>query len=220
MRTVSSTAALELAPPRIVAVRSPANAAIQEFFTDLAVMWRTAGLNVVGVLDQVVPHFMSGQRVERVLFNIATGARYPIAQDAKITAKALNVIDFNANGRNLNELWRNPAWRRNDSPGFVAACHGVESALQGARDEKPCHLVILPRFGKAEMEGGGLRNAFLAAFDAGVPVVTSVSPCAEDAWLRFTNGAGVFVDLNQEEIETWRMAVAREDARKLARSRR
>jgi hypothetical protein len=213
VQTLTSATAFELAPPRIAAVRSPANVAIQEFFTDLAIMWRTAGLQVAGLLDQVVPHFMSGHRVERVLFNIATGARYPIAQDATITRDALTVIDFSANGRKRWELWRNPSWRRNDAPGFTAACWGVESALQ-----QPRHIVILSRFGRAEADGGGLRSAFLAAFDAGVPVVTSVSPCAEESWMGFTKGESIFMSPSQEEIETWRLAVARADARLQARS--
>jgi hypothetical protein len=205
MRAIVPATSLETSPPRIVAVQSPANAAIQEFLSDLAIMWRTAGLHVAGVLDQVVPHFMSGHRVERVLFNIATGARHPITQNAMITKDALSVLDLNGAPR---DLWRAPAWRRDDAPGFAAACCGVESALQGV-----CHVVILSRFGKAEMEGGGLRNAFLAAFDAGVPVVTAVSPCAEESWIRFTRGASVFVNANQEDIETWRLTVARTDAR-------
>jgi hypothetical protein len=215
MRATLSATAFELAPPRIVAVRSPANTEIQEFFTELAIMWRTAGLHVAGVLDQAVPRFMSGHQVERVLFDIATGARFPITQDAMITQDALTLRDFGANGRRPHELWRNPSWRRKDSPAFAAASCAVERSLQGPR-----HLVIISRFGKSEKDGGGLRNAFQAAFDAGVPVVTSVSPCAEDAWIRFTKGMGVFMSLNQEEIETWRLAVARADARAWARSRR
>lgn len=207
MRAVIPATEIELDPPRIIAVPGAASADIQELFADLAIMWRTAGLSVGGVLDQAVPHFMSGHQVERVLFDIASGARYPVTQKVVISTDTLIV-------RNDDGGWRasshglNAFWRRNEAPGFAAACYSVENAIQ-----RGCHVVIMSKFGKSERDGGGMCAAFQAAFDAGVPVLTSVSPCAEEAWIRFTRGMAAFVQPDQQDIETWRSALARADFR-------
>ncbi|WP_067735546.1 DUF2478 domain-containing protein [Novosphingobium naphthalenivorans] len=65
--------------------------------------------------------------------------------------------------------------------GLISAAHAV------CRDiSRGCDLLILSKFGKLEAENGsGLVPAFVAALEAGVPILTSVSPRYRPAWETF-----------------------------------
>jgi hypothetical protein len=67
-----------------------------------------------------------------------------------------------------------------------------------------CDLVVLSKFGKLEAENrSGLIAAFVAAMEAGLPILTSVSPRHMDAWSAFA--APFFVTLPPEiaVLEAW-----------------
>jgi hypothetical protein len=179
---------LDVTPPRIVAVQGPSNADIQDLFVNLAIMWRAAGLRVAGVLEKAAPYPAGrpASHAERVLCDIESGVRYPVNQDLGPGSTACRI----------------------DGAGFAAACCCVETAVRCG-----CDLVIISKFGKLEMEGGGLKSAFHAAIDAGVPIVTSVPSYAEDVWGAFAESLSVFMRPDREAIETWRSAVARADFR-------
>jgi hypothetical protein len=192
LATIPATT-LEATPPRIVAVQGPSNADIQDLFVNLAIMWRAAGLRVAGVLEKAAPHPAGrpASHAERVLYDIASGVRYPVTQELGPGSTACRI----------------------DADGFAAACCGVETAMR-----RGCDLVIISKFGKLEMEGGGLKSAFHTAIDTGVPIVTSVPSYAEGVWGVFAQSLSVFTHPDREAIETWRSAVARADFR--ARGRR
>jgi hypothetical protein len=189
MPTIIPATELEPAPPRLAAVQGPCNEAIQKLFAELALMWRAAGLRVAGVLEQATA-LSKGDQVERTLFDITTGARYPISQALGAGSESCRI----------------------DTSGFAAACGSVEEAVRNS-----CSLVIISKFGKLEMEGGGMKSAFHAAILAGVPVVTSVPSYAEDVWTIFSGYLSVFMTPDREAIESWRIAVARADARSRSR---
>jgi hypothetical protein len=71
------------------------------------------------------------------------------------------------------------------------ACHieggGALAAAGAARRDiaAGCDLVVLSKFGKLEAGGKGLRDAFAAAIEARVPILTSLSPAFEPAWRAF-----------------------------------
>jgi hypothetical protein len=67
--------------------------------------------------------------------------------------------------------------------------------------------VVLSKFGKLEAGKAGLLEAFIAAIEAHVPVLTSVSPAFEAAWAEFA--APLFVTLPAEavKIDAWWQAV-------------
>lgn len=78
----------------------------------------------------------------------------------------------------------------------------VTARLEGNLEHKP-QLLILTKFGKAEIEGGGLRDLIANALDREIPVIIGVPQRNLDAWRSF---AGEFaIELRPEigEIERW-----------------
>lgn len=70
-----------------------------------------------------------------------------------------------------------------------------------------CDLVIISKFGRLEAEQkGGLLPAFIAAAEANVPILTSVSPKFEPVWAAFTENAHVTLPPDREAIEQWWLA--------------
>lgn len=94
-------------------------------------------------------------------------------------------------------------------PGSTACSidpEGVSRAAEAARIDivAGCDLVFLSKFGKLEAEfRSGLIPAFVAAIEAGAPILTSVAPKFSDAWKQFA--APIYVDLPAEvdAIERW-----------------
>lgn len=72
-----------------------------------------------------------------------------------------------------------------------------------------CDVVVLSKFGKAEaMDGSGLMPAFVAAIEAGVPVLTSVAPKHADAWENFAAPFFVTLPAEAEAIDRWWESIA------------
>ena len=67
--------------------------------------------------------------------------------------------------------------------------------------------MLLNKFGKLEAAGGGLRDAFGAAMEAGVPVLTSVSSAFAAAWESFAAPLFVVVPADADRIDAWWNAV-------------
>lgn len=89
-----------------------------------------------------------------------------------------------------------------DSAGASIAAETVQRDIASG-----CDLVLLSKFGKLEADGRGLRDAFSAAIEAGIPVLTSVSPAFEEAWARFAAPLFVVVPADAGRIEAWRRDV-------------
>ncbi len=93
-------------------------------------------------------------------------------------------------------------------PGSVA-CHldgaGATSASQAIGHDiaAGCDLVVLSKFGKLEAAGEGLAPAFIAAIEAGVPVLTAVSPAFQEAWERFAAPLFEVLPAEPQRIEAW-----------------
>lgn len=64
-------------------------------------------------------------------------------------------------------------------------------------------LAVIPRFGTAEIAGGGHADAFgtLAAF--GLPILTAVRREDVEAWLRFTGGIGTLLACRLRVVRAW-----------------
>jgi hypothetical protein len=90
-----------------------------------------------------------------------------------------------------------------------AGCHldgaGVTQAADAVQRDiaQGCDLVVLSKFGKLEAGGGGLRDAFSAAIEAGIPVLTSVSTALQEPWQRFAAPMFAIVPAEAERIEAW-----------------
>jgi hypothetical protein len=87
---------------------------------------------------------------------------------------------------------------RLDAAGVVSACDAV---LRGI--DVGCDLVILSKFGKIEAERSGLAPAFASAMEAGLPILTSVSPRFGEALDRFAAPLYVLLPPDLAAIETW-----------------
>jgi hypothetical protein len=67
--------------------------------------------------------------------------------------------------------------------------------------------VVLNRFAKLEAGRGGLTSAFAAAVEAGLPVLTSVSPAFQGAWEQFAAPLFVMLPAEPEMVDAWWRAV-------------
>lgn len=114
------------------------------------------------------------------LLSIASGARYPMFQDLGQGSSACRI----------------------DPAGVVLAGEAVRRDIAAG-----CDLVVLNRFGKLEAGREGLMSAFAAAVEAGVPVLTSVSPAFQEAWERFADPLFVMLPADPDAIEAWWQAV-------------
>jgi hypothetical protein len=90
-----------------------------------------------------------------------------------------------------------------DPRGVVLAGEAVRRDILGG-----CDLVLLSKFGKLEAENrAGLIPAFVAALEAGVPVLTSVSPKYAAAWDAFAAPYYAVLPAEPQAIAAWWDAV-------------
>jgi hypothetical protein len=163
---------------RIAVVQGASNAAIQGMFHTLADRWgRSARL--AGVLAET--HGLADRACSAgFLRSIRTGERFAIFQDL--------------------------------GPGSTA-CHldggAMLPAIEAMRRDivAGCDLVLLNKFGKLEAANSGLADAFRAAIEADVPVLTSVSPAHEAAWAAFATPLFVSLPPEPSAIDAWWQAV-------------
>ena len=83
---------------------------------------------------------------------------------------------------------------------------GVILAGEAVRRDvaRGCDLVLLSKFGKLEAENrAGLIPAFVAAIEAGVPVLTSVSPKYADAFAAFAAPFYTVLPPEAQAIDSW-----------------
>lgn len=78
------------------------------------------------------------------------------------------------------------------------------SSLVCADIARGCDLVVLNKFGKLEAENrSGLIPAFAAAIEAGIPILTSVSPKFAEAWTAFAAPLFEVLPPDLAAIEAW-----------------
>jgi len=161
------------ATKKIAVVQGP-GPVVQVLFRTLAERWQ-ADARVVGAIAE--DHGLSDRACSAgYLRSLADGARYPIFQDL---------------GRGSQTC-------------HLAGDGALMAGAAVARDiETGCDLVILSKFGKLEAGGGGLREAFAAAIEARVPVLTSVSPSQAMPWQSFAAPLFTSVAADAGEIEAW-----------------
>jgi hypothetical protein len=165
--------------PRIAMVQGAESAEIQRLLRDFAVSLAPSA-RIVGVIEEIATPGASACDAGQ-LVSLASGARFSIFQDRPRTPSACNV----------------------DAAGPLSAGEVVRCDIEGG-----CDLVILSKFGKLEAEQkGGLVPAFVAAAEAGVPILTSVSPKFEAVWRQFTEGDHARLPANRDALDAWWQAV-------------
>ncbi|MCX5496250.1 DUF2478 domain-containing protein [Kaistia dalseonensis] len=106
-----------------------------------------AGLSLAGLLQQSNLR-LGRQKCDMVLHDLATGVLHPISEDRGPGAQGCSL----------------------DRDSFVRACM---AAGAGLTERTSC--LVLCKFGKMEVEGGGVRMLIEAALERGVPVWIGVS---------------------------------------------
>jgi nucleoside-triphosphatase THEP1 len=135
---------------------------------------RAEGLRVVGVVETHDP--CAGACGDMAVTDLATGARIGIAQDLGPGSTACAL----------------------DPGGVALACAAVQRALRTGAD-----VVVLSKFGKLEAAGGGLRDAFRAALERGVPVLTTLHPVLRADWEKFAGDLAEEIALEPQALEKW-----------------
>ncbi|MEL6584128.1 MAG: DUF2478 domain-containing protein [Pseudomonadota bacterium] len=90
--------------------------------------------------------------------------------------------------------------------------NGLERAvgLAEARLNAGADLLIVNKFGKAELDGGGFRPLVAKALDLGVPVLTGVAFGNTAAFETFSGGLAVEVGASEADVLGWLEAVRAE----------
>jgi Protein of unknown function (DUF2478) len=148
----------------IAVVQGAPGATVQDIFGRLIDRWRPSA-RVAGVIAE--SHGLADRACSAgFLRNIGTGELFPIFQDLGPRSTACHL----------------------DGASMLPAAEAVRQDIA-----RGCDLVLLSKFGKLEAGNSGLVDAFRAAMEAHVPVLTSVSPAFEGAWAKFA--APLFVTL-------------------------
>jgi hypothetical protein len=137
-----------------------------------------ASIRIAGVIEEA----RSAARQSTVMREIAGEGSYPVFQN----------LGPGASGCAL------------DPSGIGLASEAVLRKIEAG-----CDLVVVSKFGKLEaVSGAGFVPVFIAAIEAGVPVLTSVSPRYAEAWSRFAGPYFVDVPAELQAIEAWWASVA------------
>lgn len=112
--------------------------------------------------------------------------------DDEPPAKELTEVDLLS-----GEHWRRT--RRHPVPAdFARGTRRIRAAIEARAD-----LAIIPRFGAAEMAGGGHVEAFGTVAAYGIPVLTVVQREDVRAWLAFTGGIGTLLACRLRVVRAW-----------------
>jgi nucleoside-triphosphatase THEP1 len=161
--------------PRIAALRGAPTTAMQTLLDEFAQRRARDGLRVAGVVeDSDCAH--DGACKKFSVRDLLSGETISISQDLGRGSTACNL----------------------DPAALVRACGRIETAISEGAD-----IVVLSKFGKLEAARSGLADAFRAAIEADIPVLTVVSPAAAEEWENFAAPLFQFVDPSCEALEFW-----------------
>jgi hypothetical protein len=165
----------------IAVIRGADGTTIQETLRLLVDRWRPAA-RIAGVLAE--DHGLPDRACSAgYLRSIKSGERFTMFRDRGAQAKGCQL----------------------DGDGVLQAADAVRQDIaQG------CDLVVLSKFAGLEAAGRGLSAAFTAALDAGVPVLTSVSPNSSPVWEKLVSKTYVVLPADADRIDNWWQAVRRE----------
>jgi len=162
-------------PCLVAALQGASNAAIQALLADFARRAARRGYRIAGVVE-VENGKTGGGCGRRAVCDLASGTVVSISQNLGRGSTACNL----------------------DPSGLIEACTAVERSIAAGAD-----LVVLSKFGKLEADRGGLSGAFRSAIDAGLPVLTAVSPAMTTAWTRFAGSLSQFIAADAKAVDEW-----------------
>ena len=159
----------------IAALQGASSALIQGLLAGFAARMKAQGMRVAGIVE-VAAQCDGGGCGRLAVRDLSTWETIPISQDLGPGSTACNL----------------------DPRGLATACAEVQRAIAAGAD-----IVVLSKFGKQEAARGGLSDAFRAAFEAGLPIVTAVSPAMAPDWLAFAGECSEFVDATTDSLDAW-----------------
>lgn len=133
------------------------------------------------------------------------GGVIQLPDDDEPPAAHATVVDLIGGGR-----WCEPRIAAGPRPVSVRR---IRSAVEARAD-----LVLIPRFGAAELSGGGHVDAFGTVAAFGIPILTVVRREDVEAWLRFTGGVGTLLACRLRVVRAWWEETDRQRQRGLARA--
>lgn len=145
------------------------------FLTRTARVLAARGLRVGGVV-QSNPSQPDQHRCAMILEELTTAAKIPISQN----------LGKDARGCRL------------DTGALEHAATLVESSIARGLD-----ILVLNKFGRREVEGGGFRQAIALAIEADIPVLVGLNHGNIDAWQAFTGSEGTLLPLDTSAVGAW-----------------
>jgi hypothetical protein len=165
----------------LAAIRYPRGFDVDELLLSSCAEVRSHGFRIGGIIQR-----SSGDRSE--------------------CASSICVVDLRSG--QMFDIWeeRGPGARscRLDERSLVDIEPTIMSAIADGVD-----LIVVNRFGRAESCGRGLISCFMAAIEAGVPVLTAVRSPYEEAWHLFHGGLGQELPPEMEAVISWSTRAAR-----------
>jgi hypothetical protein len=163
---------------KIAVVQGVPSAEVQTLFRAFVERWRSR-IRLAGVISE--DHGLPDRACTAgYLRSLTTGEKFQIFQDLGAGSKGCHLA----------------------ADGALAAAHAVQRDIVAG-----CDLVVLSKFGSLERKGSGLRDAFSAAIEAGIPVLTSVSPAYIEAWDGFAAPWSVIMPADAGRIDAWWQSV-------------
>jgi len=163
---------------KIAVIQGAPSAQVQDLFRAFVGRWQPS-VRIAGVVAE--DHGLPDRACTAgYLVSLTSGERFQIFQDLGPGSKKCQLA----------------------GAGALAAAEAVRYDIAAG-----CDLVVLSKFGALEKKGGGLRDAFTAAIEAGIPVLTSVSPPYMAAWENFAAPLSVTMPLDSDLIDGWWQSV-------------
>lgn len=145
------------------------------FFRALVGRWRALGLSVAGVLQHQVFED-ADRRCDVLLEDLTSGHRTALFEDRGAGASGCRL----------------------DQAALAEATARVEGSLEQTPD-----ILVLNKFGKAECEGGGLRDLIASSIDRRIPVIIGVPGHRLEAWRKFAGDFAIELSDDASEVERW-----------------
>lgn len=150
--------------------------AVNQWFAGLVTELRRSGKNLAGLIQEDVPQ-PGRTRCDMVLHELATGRSVSISEDLGAGATSCRL----------------------STPRLLEAAQLVEAQLADAE------IVFLNKFGKAEAEGGGLRDLIAHCIESGKSLVIGVPRGNLKAWTDF---CGEYFRTVEVKLESRQEAIA------------
>ncbi len=110
--------------------------------------------------------------------------------EALDTGRRINICqDLGAGSANACRL---------DPAGLAEAAASLRQAIG-----RPMDLVIVNKFGRMEVEGGGLIDEIGAVVEAGLPLVIGVPERFSDAWKQYAGDMAETIPCSRDALDAW-----------------